>query len=102
MAFLSREYRALGIVVGVVTALLFVGGLLSRDSSFMVALSFVTGAGCSAMAGYVGVRAATDANVRTANAARTSAVAAFQVAFSGGTVMGMVVAGLGLCGLTVL
>jgi K(+)-stimulated pyrophosphate-energized sodium pump len=102
MAFLSREYRALGIVVGIVTALLFVGGLLSRDSSFMVALSFVTGAGCSAMAGYIGMRAASDANVRTANAARANSVAALEVAFSGGTVMGLVVAGLSLCGLTVL
>jgi K(+)-stimulated pyrophosphate-energized sodium pump len=102
MAFLSREYRVLGIFVGVVAALLFVSGLLSPESSFLVALSFVAGAGCSALAGYIGMRVATEANVRTTNAARTSLVAALQVAFSGGTVMGMVVAGLGICGLTVL
>ena len=102
MAFLSREYRVLGIFVGVVAGLLFVSGLVSSDSSFLVALSFVAGAGCSALAGYIGMRVATEANVRTTNAARTSLVAALQVAFSGGTVMGMVVAGLGIVGLTVL
>ena len=79
MAFLSREYRALGVFVGVVTALLFVGGLLSEDSSFLVAVSFVVGAGCAAMAGYSGLRVATDADVRTANAARTSLAAALHV-----------------------
>ena len=102
MAFLSREYRVLGMFVGAVAALLFVSGLVSADSSFLVALSFVAGAGCSALAGYIGMRVATEANVRTTNAARTGLVAALQVAFSGGTVMGMVVAGLGICGLTVL
>jgi Na+/H+-translocating membrane pyrophosphatase len=83
MAFLSREYRALGVFVGVVTALLFVGGLLSEDSSFLVAVSFVVGAGCAAMAGYSGLRVATDADVRTANAARVSLAAALDVAFAG-------------------
>ena len=102
MAFLSREYRVLGMFVGMVAGLLFVAGLLSPESSFLVALSFVAGAGCSALAGYIGMRVATEANVRAANAARSSLVAALGVAFSGGTVMGMVVAGLGVCGLTVL
>jgi K(+)-stimulated pyrophosphate-energized sodium pump len=88
MAFLSREYRALGVFVGVVTALLFVGGLLSEDSSFLVAVSFVVGAGCAAMAGYSGLRVATDADVRTANAARASLAAALHVAFAGGAVAG--------------
>jgi len=102
MAFLARQYGVLGVFVAVVAALLFLVGLLSEDSSFLVALSFAAGAGASALAGYIGMRVATEANVRTTNAARTSLVAALNVAFSGGTVMGMVVAGLGITGLTVL
>ncbi len=102
MAFLAREYRVLAIFVAGVSLLLFIMGLVSEDSSFLVAWSFVLGAGCSALAGYIGMKVATEANVRTTNAARTGLVAALNVAFSGGTVMGMVVAGLGLAGLTIL
>ncbi len=100
MAFLGREYRVLAFFVIVVAALLFVGNL--HNETELVALSFVVGATCSALAGYFGMRVATEANVRTANAARTSLNEALIIAFSGGSVMGMSVAGLGLLGLSVL
>ncbi|NOX88945.1 MAG: sodium-translocating pyrophosphatase [Calditrichaeota bacterium] len=100
MAFLGREYRVLAFFVIVVAVLLFVGNL--HNETELVALSFVVGATCSALAGYFGMRVATAANVRTANAARTSLNKALLIAFSGGSVMGMSVAGLGLLGLSVL
>ena len=97
MAFLKAEYRVLAIFVVVVAALLaFTAG---ADSSPFVALSFILGAICSALAGFLGMRIATKANVRTTNAARTSLGKALEVAFGGGAVMGLSVVGLGVLGL---
>ena len=100
MAFLGREYRVLVFFVIIVAALLFLGNL--HKNTELVALSFVVGATCSALAGYFGMRVATAANVRTANAARKSLSDALIIAFSGGSVMGMSVVGLGLLGLSIL
>jgi K(+)-stimulated pyrophosphate-energized sodium pump len=100
MAFLRREYSALAVFVAVVALLLFIANW-SRGTQ-LVALSFVVGAVCSALAGFFGMRVATLANVRTAAAARTSLVKALGVAFTGGSVMGMCVVGLGVLGLSLL
>ncbi len=101
MAFLKAEYKVLGIFVICVALLL---GLTanSETSSPLVAMSFTIGAICSALAGFIGMRIATKANVRTTNAARTSLGRALEVAFSGGAVMGMGVVGLGVLGLSLL
>ena len=99
MAFLNREYRVLSVFVLVVAVLLFWQYNSQPNSSGLIAISFIVGAFCSALAGYFGMRVATAANVRTANAARTSLNAALNIAFSGGTVMGMSVVGLGILGL---
>ena len=97
MAFLKAEYKVLAIFVTVVAGLLaFSAG---ADSSWMVAFSFVLGAICSALAGYIGMKVATKANVRTTQAARTSLGKALEVAFAGGAVMGLGVVGLGVLGL---
>ncbi|MHB2155411.1 sodium-translocating pyrophosphatase [Calditrichota bacterium GD2] len=100
MAFLGREYRVLVFFVIVVAVLLYLGNL--HKNTELVSLSFVIGAGCSALAGFFGMRVATAANVRTAHAARSSLNKALSIAFAGGSVMGMSVAGLGLLGLSVL
>jgi len=100
MAFLAREYKVLAVFVVAVAALLAWGNL-SRGTS-LVALSFVVGASCSALAGYFGMRVATLANHRTTQAARSSLNAALTVAFNGGSVMGMSVVGLGVLGLSIL
>jgi K(+)-stimulated pyrophosphate-energized sodium pump len=100
MAFLYREYRVLAVFVLVVGIALYAGRLSSNTE--MVAVSFVVGALCSGLAGYVGMRVATAANNRTANAAIANLYSALRVAFSGGSVMGMSVVGLGLLGLSVL
>ncbi len=100
MAFLAREYKVLGIVVVAVAILLGVSNAGMADSHWLIAVAFIVGAFCSGMAGYVGMRVATLANVRTAAAARTSLNAALGVAFSGGSVMGLTVVGLGILGLT--
>jgi K(+)-stimulated pyrophosphate-energized sodium pump len=102
MAFLAREYRVLAVFVLVVAVLLGLSGAMEKESSWLIAVSFVVGASASALAGFFGMRVATRANVRTTNAARSSLVQALNVAFSGGTVMGMVVVGLGVTGLAVL
>ncbi len=101
MAFLKAEYRVLGVFVAAVAALLAWSGM-NPDSSPLVALSFILGAICSALAGYIGMKVATKANVRTTNAARTSLGKALEVAFAGGSVMGMGVVGLGVLGLGAL
>jgi K(+)-stimulated pyrophosphate-energized sodium pump len=95
MAFLKAEYKVLAIVVIAVAALLV---FLYQDAK-LIALSFVVGAICSALAGLIGMKVATKANVRTANAARTGLNKALDVAFSGGAVMGLGVVGLGTLGL---
>ncbi len=98
MAFLNREYRVLGIFVVVVAILLFLG----YDNNAKIALAFIFGALCSGLAGFIGMWSATASNSRTTNAARTSLNDALIVAFSGGSVMGMCVAGLGVMGLSLL
>ncbi len=102
MAFLKAEYKVLSIFVVAVAALLAFKGANEANSSYLVALSFVVGAVCSALAGYLGMRVATKANVRTTQAARTSLGKALEVAFGGGSVMGMGVVGLGVLGLSIL
>ncbi len=98
MAFLKAEYRVLAIfVLGV--AILMAWSGMNEASSPLVAMSFVLGAICSALAGFIGMRVATKANVRTTNAARTSLGRALEVAFAGGSVMGLGVVGLGVLGL---
>jgi K(+)-stimulated pyrophosphate-energized sodium pump len=100
MAFLKAEYKVLAIFVVAVAALLAFKGASEANSSPLVAVSFVVGAICSGLAGYLGMKVATKANVRTTNAARTSMGKALEVAFGGGSVMGMGVVGLGVLGLT--
>lgn len=100
MAFLVREYRAIGIFVAALFAILASGAV--PGIGFRTALAFVIGAACSAIAGYFGMRVATIANTRTANAARTGLAQALGVAFPGGAVMGLTVVGLGLVGVGVL
>jgi K(+)-stimulated pyrophosphate-energized sodium pump len=101
MAFLNRQYRAIGIFV--VAVFLILGIFLPAESSpWQTAICFLVGGTCSALAGYIGMSVATKANVRTANAARSSQNSALGIAFSGGAVMGMTVTGLGLLGLGVL
>ena len=99
MAFLRAEYRILIIFVAAVTALLYWSGSNNEQSHALVALSFAVGALCSALAGFLGMKVATKANVRTANAAKDSLGKALEVAFSGGAVMGLGVVGLGILGL---
>ncbi len=101
MAFLKAEYRVLAIFVIAVAILLGVSAD-SENSSPLIAASFVIGAICSGLAGFIGMRVATKANVRTTNAARTSLGRALEVAFSGGSVMGLGVVGLGVLGLGTL
>ncbi len=101
MAFLKAEYRVLAIFVLAVAVLLFFSGR-TEDSSPLVAVSFILGALCSGLAGFIGMRVATKANVRTTNAARTSLGKALEVAFAGGSVMGLGVVGLGVLGLGIL
>ncbi|QDG50088.1 sodium-translocating pyrophosphatase [Persicimonas caeni] len=114
MAFLSKEYRVLSVFVIVVAGLLFfiyynsvstgaldAGGLGAVDMG-LVAISFVVGAICSAAAGFFGMRVATNANVRTTNAARKGLAPGLKISFAGGAVMGMSVVGLALLGLSVL
>ncbi|MFK5973021.1 MAG: sodium-translocating pyrophosphatase [Flavobacteriaceae bacterium] len=100
MSFLKAEYKVLAIFVVAVAILLFFKGNMEEGSNGMVALSFVVGAICSALAGFIGMRVATKANVRTTQAARTSLGKALEVAFAGGAVMGLGVVGLGVLGLS--
>ena len=106
MAFLNREYRTLFIFILVVVAIIAVVGLVSQGEDslkWQTAVAFAVGACCSILAGNIGMRIATKANVRTANAAYTSGLnKALKCAFSGGSVMGMSVVGLGLLGLGVI
>ncbi len=98
MAFLKAEYKVLFWFVLAVAILMGWSGMSDASSPF-VALSFVLGAICSALAGFIGMKVATKANVRTTNAARTSLGKALEVAFAGGSVMGLGVVGLGVLGL---
>lgn len=107
MSFLKAEYKVLGIFVAAVAVLLYFKGnseygeeTSKHISHGIVALSFIVGAICSALAGFIGMKVATKANVRTTQAARTSIGRALEVAFAGGAVMGLGVVGLGVLGLS--
>ena len=100
MSFLKAEYKILAIFVVAVAVLLYFKGANEEGSHWMVAISFIVGAICSALAGFIGMKAATKANVRTTQAARTSLGKALEVAFAGGAVMGLGVVGLGVLGLS--
>ncbi len=99
MAFLKAEWRILTYFVAIVALLLGVMANSNPHSHWSIALAFVLGAICSAVAGYIGMKVATKANVRTAQAARTSLSKALNVSFTGGAVMGLGVAGLAVLGL---
>ena len=99
MAFLKAEYRVLSIFVIAVAILLGFANSDRTDSSAFISVSFIVGAAASGLAGFLGMKVATKANNRTTNAARTSLASALNVAFTGGSVMGMSVVGLGVLGL---
>ena len=105
MAFLKAEWRVLSIFVLVTAALLAYSGTIHEvngraiHSSWVISIAFIVGAVFSATAGFIGMRVATKANVRTTQAARTSLKQALKVSFTGGTVMGLGVAGLAVLGL---
>ena len=99
MAFLKAEYRVLAIFVVAVAILLGFANNGRADSSAFISLSFIVGAVTSGLAGFLGMKVATKANTRTTNAARTGLATALNVAFSGGSVMGLSVVGLGVLGL---
>ena len=105
MAFLKAEWKVLSIFVVFAAALLAYSGTIHEvngkaiHSSWIISISFIIGAVFSATAGYIGMKVATKANVRTTQAARTSLKQALKVSFTGGTVMGLGVAGLAILGL---
>lgn len=99
MSFLKAEWKIMSYFVILASVLLAYSGTLVEHSSWIIAVAFVIGAVFSAFAGYIGMRIATKANVRTTNAARTSLVKALKVSFTGGSVMGIGVAGLAVLGL---
>ncbi|PBQ31724.1 sodium-translocating pyrophosphatase [Sphingobacteriaceae bacterium] len=105
MAFLKAEWKVLSIFVVFAAALLAYSGTVHEvngiaiHSSWIISISFIIGAVFSATAGYIGMKVATKANVRTTQAARTSLKQALKVSFTGGTVMGLGVAGLAVLGL---
>ena len=102
MAFLKAEYKVLTYFVIIGALLLGIMGYSNENSHWSIAVAFVIGAVFSALAGYIGMKVATKANVRTAQAARTSLSQALKVSFTGGSVMGMGVAGLAVLGLGAL
>src|SRR6187549_1413918 len=105
MAFLKAEWKVLSIFVVITAALLAYSGTVHQvngreiHSSWIICIAFIIGAVFSATAGYIGMKVATKANVRTTQAARTSLKQALKVSFTGGTVMGLGVAGLAVLGL---
>jgi K(+)-stimulated pyrophosphate-energized sodium pump len=100
MAFLKAEWKVLSIFVLFTSALLAYSGTIHSiggreiHSSWVIAIAFIIGAVFSATAGFIGMKVATKANVRTTQAARTSLKQALKVSFNGGTVMGLGVARL--------
>jgi K(+)-stimulated pyrophosphate-energized sodium pump len=102
LAFLSAEYRVLAIFVVVAGSLLGLISALVETTHWFIVMAFVIGAVFSAFAGNIGMRIATAANVRTTQAAKTSLAKALKVSFTGGTVMGLGVAGLAVFGLSML
>ena len=99
MAFLKAEYKVLMYFVAIAAILLGIMGASNHNSHWSIALAFVFGAVFSALAGFIGMKIATKSNVRTAEAAKTSLSKALKVSFTGGSVMGMGVAGLAVLGL---
>ena len=99
MAFLRAEYRVLSVFVVAVAIILGVANNNNPESSVFIAFSFLIGAVASGLAGFLGMRVATKSNNRTTNAARDNLERALNVAFSGGSVMGLSVVGLGVLGL---
>jgi K(+)-stimulated pyrophosphate-energized sodium pump len=102
MAFLKAEYRILAVFVVIAGILLGVVSTIVPSSHWFIVVAFVIGAVFSALAGNIGMRIATASNVRTTQAARTSIAQALKVSFTGGTVMGLGVAGLAVFGLSIL
>ncbi|MFN3761284.1 MAG: sodium-translocating pyrophosphatase [Algoriphagus aquaeductus] len=102
MAFLKAEWKILTYFAVIAGLLLAWSGTLVETSSPVIAISFLIGAFFSALAGYIGMKIATKANVRTTQAARTSLKQALKVSFTGGSVMGLGVAGLAVLGLGAL
>lgn len=102
LAFLGAEYRLLFIFVIIASGALFGISQVVETTSIMIIPAFIIGAVFSALAGNVGMRIATEANARTAEAAKTSLPQALKVSFGGGTVMGLGVAGLAVLGLSLL
>ena len=99
MAFLKAEWKILGYFVVIVASLLGFMATKNAESHWSIAISFIIGAVFSATAGYIGMKVATKANVRTAQAAKTSLAQALKVSFTGGSVMGLGVSGLAVLGL---
>ena len=99
MAFLKAEWKILGYFVVIVALLLGFMATKNAESHWSIAISFIIGAGFSATAGYIVMKVATKANVRTAQAAKTSLAQALKVSFTGGSVMGLGVSGLAVLGL---
>jgi K(+)-stimulated pyrophosphate-energized sodium pump len=99
MAFLKAEWKVLGYFAVIAALLLGWSGTLVATSDWIIAISFLIGAVFSAVAGYFGMNIATKSNVRTTQAARTDLKTALKVSFTGGTVMGLGVAGLAVLGL---
>ncbi|HEY8659119.1 MAG TPA: sodium-translocating pyrophosphatase [Hanamia sp.] len=99
MAFLKAEYKILSYFVVIAAILLGIMGFSSANSHWSIAISFICGGVLSALAGFIGMKVATKANVRTTQAARTSLSKALKVSFTGGSVMGLGVAGLAVLGL---
>jgi K(+)-stimulated pyrophosphate-energized sodium pump len=100
LAFLNAEYRLLVIFAIIAAVLLYIISTLVESTSWMIVPAFICGAIFSALAGNIGMRIATEANARTAEAAKTSLPQALKVSFGGGTVMGLGVAGLAVLGLS--
>src|ERR1700743_1127816 len=100
MAFLKAEWKILSYFVIIAAILVAIMGNSNPQSHWSIAIAFILGAVLSATAGYIGMRSATKANVRTAHAARTSLSQALKVSFTGGSVMGLGVAGLAVLGLS--
>jgi len=101
-AFLKAEWKVLGVFAALASVLLAWSGTLHPNSDWVIAIAFLIGAFFSAFAGWIGMNIATKANVRTTQAARTSLSQALKVSFTGGTVMGLGVAGLAVVGLSTL
>lgn len=101
LAFLKAEYKILLIFVIIASVALFIVSTLVETTHWVIVVAFVFGAFFSALAGNIGMRIATSANVRTTQAARNSLPQALKVSFSGGTVMGLGVAGLAVLGLSI-